>query len=157
MRFKPKRRKSTGCRSPISSYRSILPAPVTWMKSAPAMIFSDYGGKTLKCFGINPGGSVGFFYSEFGDHDTFSIRGDTVAMMRLEMKSRAKEARRSIRYRDLAKREKRLKMFSNRTVGPLLKNLASFLQITLGKALLRLGGAPEDLYELLQISSSLAV
>jgi len=91
MRFKPKRRKSTGCRSPISSYRSILPAPVTWMKSTPAMIFSDYGGKTLKSFGINPGGSVGFFYSEFGDHDTFSIRGDTVAMMRLEMKVEPKK------------------------------------------------------------------
>jgi hypothetical protein len=76
-----------------------------------------YGGKTLKSFGINPGGYVGFFDPELGDHDTFSIRGDTVAKMRLEMKSRAKEARRSVRYRDFAQREKRLRMVSTRTVG----------------------------------------
>jgi hypothetical protein len=65
-----------------------------------------YGSQTLKSFGINPGGYVGFFDPQLGDHDTFSIRGDSIALMRLQMKSRAKEARRAVRYRDFEAREK---------------------------------------------------
>jgi len=65
----------------------------------------SYGGQTLKSFGINPGGYIGFFDPELGNHDTFTIRGDAVALMRLEVKSRAKQARRSVRYRSFETRE----------------------------------------------------
>ena len=65
-----------------------------------------YEGGPLRSFGINPGGYVGFFDPELGDHDTFSIRGDSVALKRLEVKSRAREARRSVRYRDSAIRDR---------------------------------------------------
>jgi hypothetical protein len=65
-----------------------------------------YGGQTLKSFAINPGGYIGFFDPKLGDHDTFSIKGDAIALMRFEMKSAAKEARRSMRYRTFAKRDK---------------------------------------------------
>jgi hypothetical protein len=65
-----------------------------------------YNGQTLRSFGINPGGYVGFFDPELGDHDTFSIKGDAVAMMRLAVKSQAKEARRSVRYRRFEDRDK---------------------------------------------------
>lgn len=64
-----------------------------------------YQGQTLKSFGINPGGYVGFFDPELGGHDTFSISGDAVAQMRLAVKSQAKQARRSMRYRQFDKRE----------------------------------------------------
>lgn len=57
-------------------------------------------GRTLTSFGINPGGYIGFFDPELGDHDTFAIAGDTVAGQRLEIKAKAKEARRSVRYRN---------------------------------------------------------
>jgi len=66
----------------------------------------SYGGQTLRSFGINPGGYIGFYDPEQDGHDTFSIRGDAVALMRLEIKSRAKEARRSVRYREFENREK---------------------------------------------------
>lgn len=61
------------------------------------------GGKTLTSFGINPGGYVGFFDPETGDHETFSNDGDQIAMNRLQVKSKAKQARRSIRYRNFDK------------------------------------------------------
>ena len=57
-----------------------------------------YKGKTLRSFGVNPGGYVGFFDPEKGDHDTFAPKHDKVAARRLELKSRAKGARRGIRY-----------------------------------------------------------
>lgn len=57
-----------------------------------------YQGKTLRSFGVNPGGYVGYFDPEKGDHDTFSIDGDRVAARRLKFKSQAKGARRGIRY-----------------------------------------------------------
>ena len=57
-----------------------------------------YNGKTLRSFGVNPGGYIGFFDPVKGDHDTFSAKGDGVAARRLELKSRAKGARRGIRY-----------------------------------------------------------
>jgi hypothetical protein len=61
-----------------------------------------YKGKTLRSFGVNPGGYVGFFDPEKGDHDTFSIKGDGVAAKRLKLKSQAKGARRGIRYKRYA-------------------------------------------------------
>jgi hypothetical protein len=58
----------------------------------------NHNGKTLKSFGVNPGGYVGFFNPETGEHETFSVKGDKVAAQRLEAKSQAKGARRGIRY-----------------------------------------------------------
>ena len=66
----------------------------------------SYGGKTLTSFGINPGGYIGFFDPQLGDHDTYSIRGDSIALMRLEMKSQAGPARRAMRYSKFANRAK---------------------------------------------------
>lgn len=66
----------------------------------------SHGGNTLKSFGINPGGYIGFFDPQLGDHATYSIQGDRVAAMRLNLKSRAKEARRAVRYRSAEAREK---------------------------------------------------
>jgi hypothetical protein len=65
-----------------------------------------YGGNTLKSFGINPGGYIGFFDPELGEHTTYAIQGDRVAAMRLSLKSMAKEARRAVRYRSAEAREK---------------------------------------------------
>jgi hypothetical protein len=61
-----------------------------------------YKGKTLRSFGVNPGGYVGFFDPEKGDHDTFTIKGDSVAARRLKLKSRTNGARRGIRYQRYA-------------------------------------------------------
>jgi hypothetical protein len=66
-----------------------------------------YKGKTLRSFGVNPGGYVGFFDPEKGDHDTFTAKGDGVAARRLKWKSRAKGARRGIRYQRYACRPNR--------------------------------------------------
>jgi len=38
----------------------------------------NYGGMTLTSFGINPGGYIGFYGPQLGDHDTYSIRGDSI-------------------------------------------------------------------------------
>jgi hypothetical protein len=61
----------------------------------------SHNGQTLKSFGVNPGGYVGFFNPSTGKHDTYSMKGDTVAAMRLAIKSQAKGARRAIRYQML--------------------------------------------------------
>ncbi|TKB65951.1 MAG: hypothetical protein E8D52_16315 [Nitrospira sp.] len=66
-----------------------------------------YQGKTLHSFGVNPGGYVGYFDPEKGDHDTFSIDGDQVAARRLKFKSQAKGARRGIRYQRYAAQSSR--------------------------------------------------
>jgi hypothetical protein len=57
-----------------------------------------HNGKTLRSFGVNPGGYVGFFNPATGEHETFAMKGDSVAAKRLELKSKAKGARRAIRY-----------------------------------------------------------
>lgn len=61
-----------------------------------------YKGKTLRSFGVNPGGYIGYFDPETGDHETFSLKGDEVAARRLKLKSQAKGARRGIRYKRYA-------------------------------------------------------
>jgi hypothetical protein len=61
-----------------------------------------HAGKTLRSFGVNPGGYVGFFNPATGEHETYSRRGDRLAAKRLEIKSKAKGARRAIRYQQLA-------------------------------------------------------
>lgn len=58
----------------------------------------EYNGETLKSFGINPGGYVGFFNPEKGEHDTYSREEDTRARVRMEIKNKALTARRAIRY-----------------------------------------------------------
>jgi hypothetical protein len=86
------------------------------------------GGRTFTSFGINPGGYIGFFDPVPGDHDTYSIRGDSFAQMRREMKSRAGLTRRSMRYSKFASREKiqqaALKE-QKATVGPKRRIMAS--------------------------------
>ncbi|NWF74332.1 MAG: hypothetical protein HXY51_15015 [Nitrospirae bacterium] len=67
----------------------------------------SYKGKTLRSFGVNPGGYVGFFDPEKGDHDTFSAKGDGVATRRMALKFRARSARRGIRYQRYARQPKR--------------------------------------------------
>ena len=64
----------------------------------------SHNGKTLRSFNVNPGGYVGFFDPQTGDHDTFSMKGDELAARRLKIKAQAKGARRSVRYqRTMAK------------------------------------------------------
>lgn len=57
-----------------------------------------HNGKTLRSFGVNPGGYVGFFNPQTGQHETFSMKGDEKAAERIKIKLRAKAARRAIRY-----------------------------------------------------------
>jgi hypothetical protein len=57
-----------------------------------------YSGKTLRSFQINPGGYVGFYDPQTGQHETFSMKGDAVAARRAEIKGLAKEARRAVRH-----------------------------------------------------------
>jgi len=58
-------------------------------------------GKTLPSFGVNPGGYVGFFDPQLGAYQTYSLKGDRLAENRLELKMKAKGARRGIRYQRL--------------------------------------------------------
>ncbi len=50
-------------------------------------------GKTLKSFGVNPGGYIGFFNPQTGQNDTFSMRGDETAAARLKLKLKTETAR----------------------------------------------------------------
>lgn len=59
---------------------------------------SIHGGNTLRSFGVNPGGYVGFFNPASGQHETYSMKGDGVAARRLSIKIKARAARRAIRY-----------------------------------------------------------
>ena len=56
-------------------------------------------GATLKSFGINTGGYIGFYDPAIGDHDTFSVRGDAIGQRRFAIKS-AVTSRRAQRERD---------------------------------------------------------
>ena len=55
-----------------------------------------HGGGTLKSFGVNPGGYVGFFDPATGKHTTFDA--DEKARKRREIKAQGRTARRGIRY-----------------------------------------------------------
>jgi hypothetical protein len=59
----------------------------------------SHNGKSLNSFGVNPGGYIGFYDPETGQHETFSRRQDQVAKKRLKLKGEAKAARRAERYR----------------------------------------------------------
>lgn len=63
---------------------------------------ASHNGRTLRSFGLNPGGYVGFFDPAIGRHDTFSRKGDERAALRLKVKMGAKGARRAIRYGRIA-------------------------------------------------------
>lgn len=67
--------------------------------------------KTLKSFGVNPGGYIGFFNPASGNYETYYIHGDSIAANRLAIKQTAKNARRSIRYQrfGLVKKPKKSK------------------------------------------------
>jgi hypothetical protein len=55
-------------------------------------------GFSLRSFGINLGGYVGFFDPQTGEHSTYSIKSDKKAQKRMEIKSKVKGTRRAIRY-----------------------------------------------------------
>ena len=57
-----------------------------------------HNGKTLRSFGINPGGYVGFFDPATGQQETFSRKGDKAAAERLKVKAKAGKTRRSVRH-----------------------------------------------------------
>jgi len=58
----------------------------------------SHDGKTLVSFGVNPGGYIGFFDPDRKKDGSFFARGDQRAQKRLEVKRKAKGARRSVRY-----------------------------------------------------------
>lgn len=55
----------------------------------------SHKGKTLRSFGMNPGGYVGFFNPKSGEHETFSKKGDQKAAKRLSLKLKTAGARTS--------------------------------------------------------------
>jgi hypothetical protein len=64
-----------------------------------------HNGKTLRSFSVNPGGYVGFFNPQSGEHETYSQKDDTQAEERMAIKSKAKGTRRSIRYKRFGARK----------------------------------------------------
>lgn len=69
----------------------------------------SHNGKTLRSFGVNPGGYVGFFDPQTGQHETFSMKGDKKAAERMKIKLQAKAARRAIRYQRFGARQRAAK------------------------------------------------
>jgi hypothetical protein len=55
-------------------------------------------GETLKSFGVNPGGYIGFYDPEHKKHGTFARENDARAKERAEIKGKAALARRAMRY-----------------------------------------------------------
>jgi len=43
----------------------------------------SHNAKTLRSFGVNPGGYIGFFNPQTGQHETFSMKGDKQAEERM--------------------------------------------------------------------------
>jgi hypothetical protein len=62
----------------------------------------SHDGETLRSFGINPGGYIGFFDPKTGQHET--VVDDALAAARLAAKSKMEQTRRSIRYRQYDER-----------------------------------------------------
>jgi hypothetical protein len=50
----------------------------------------------LQSYGINPGGYIGFFNPETGQHETYALKDDAVAAKRAAIKFKAHEARRAV-------------------------------------------------------------
>jgi hypothetical protein len=59
----------------------------------------SYNGSTLRSFGVNPGGFVGYYDPLTGDHHKFTAEGDLIALQRMAIKEQLGLARRSERYR----------------------------------------------------------
>jgi hypothetical protein len=57
-------------------------------------------GETLKSFGVNPGGYIGYYDPRRREHVTFSRDHDERAKERAEIKGKAALARRSMRYKN---------------------------------------------------------
>ena len=55
-------------------------------------------GRSLRSFGVSPGGYIGFFNPASGNQEAFTIEGDALARSRLEAKGRLGLTRRSQRY-----------------------------------------------------------
>lgn len=55
-------------------------------------------GSTLRSFGVNPGGYVGFFDPSINNHDTYSRKSDKKAQKRMAIKKKIEGTRRAIRY-----------------------------------------------------------
>lgn len=76
---------------------------------------TSHHGKTLRSFGINPGGYVGFYDPEKQDMDT--VDADETASKRRRVKSLGDGARRAIRYRRFHSTSKALKRAATRPHG----------------------------------------
>ena len=57
-----------------------------------------YKGKALLSFGVNPGGYLGYYDPAKRKDGSFFARGDAKAARRLEIKKKARGARRAVRY-----------------------------------------------------------
>jgi len=58
----------------------------------------SHDGETLRSFGVNPGGYIGFFDPAKKKDGSFFAEGDKRAKERLKVKKKAQGARRSVRY-----------------------------------------------------------
>jgi hypothetical protein len=58
----------------------------------------SHDGQTLKSFGVNPGGYIGFFDPKVKKNITHFAKGDIRAEQRMAIKKRAKGTRRAVRY-----------------------------------------------------------
>jgi len=76
-----------------------------------------YKGQTLRSFGINPGGYVGFFDPQTGKNETYSLRADAAAKQRYETKCEVREAYRGYRYATPEAREKLQRKGTGRRAG----------------------------------------
>ena len=63
--------------------------------------------KTLRSFGVNPGGYVGFFDPKKDSSDTFSLRGDAIAQKRRQIKAKAMTGRRLLRQESLQRPDRK--------------------------------------------------
>jgi hypothetical protein len=57
-----------------------------------------HNGETLRSFGVNPGGYIGYYDPKTGKHSTYNHAKDTVATQRAKVKFALKEGRRGTRY-----------------------------------------------------------
>lgn len=71
---------------------------------------TEHDGRSLKSFGINPGGYVGFYDPKIGDMDTYTIKRDKKAERRMKIKEKAAGARRAIRYKRYVDKNTRMRL-----------------------------------------------
>lgn len=62
----------------------------------------QHSGRTLRSFGVNPGGYVGYFDPGTGEMEVYFAEGDVISLRRLNYKKELGLARRSRRYQALA-------------------------------------------------------